>query len=293
MRSMTGFASISDERWRWDARSVNGRGLELRFRLPPGWEAQEQTFRALVGKRFQRGSLSVSLTRLETAATRGPSLNGEVLQTVVDAALTAQRKLRRAGSEGSIAVDGLLALRGVLDTEGSERQAAPDEAGAGAVASLLGQLCDRLEEARAAEGARLRSILAGQIAEIERLTRVAQERAAVRAGDAGQRLAEKVRALMAAGAEMDEARMVQELALLAVKQDVTEEIDRLLAHVAAARGHLEAAEPVGRKLDFLTQEFNREANTLCSKSQDVALTEAGMALKFVIDQMREQAANVE
>lgn len=298
---MTGFASVEagegDTRWRWDAKSVNGRGLELRLRSPNGWEAQEAGWRSAASRRFKRGSITLSLTieRAESAA--AAVLDEGALIAAVGAVGRAREALQAAEIETApIAPERLLGLRGVYETEAAGRSAAGGAGGealAKAVAAALEETLEGLARARAEEGARVAAVLTGLVDEIERLT----EEAAVRAGDRVETLREKLRervaALLGAGAEMEEGRLAQELALIAVKIDVTEEIERLRGHVAAARVLLAAPEPVGRKLDFLAQEFNREANTLCSKAQDPALTETGLALKVMIDQLREQAANVE
>lgn len=310
MRSMTGFASVdgaaptetgreSDEalgeiRWRWDARSVNNRGLELRLRTPPAWDAREGAWRAAVAERFKRGSISLSLTVTEGAQRRPLSINRSALEQVLAEATDIRRRIRASGApEPSLSIDGLLALRGVLEADAPAPSASISPALQQEVDQGLAEVLDRLAAARAEEGARLQAVLSGQVDEIARLTERAAAQADARGAGAKERLAARVAALTEAGAEVDPARLAQELALIAVKLDVSEEIDRLRSHVAGARALLSAAEPVGRKLDFLTQEFNREANTLCSKAQDAALTEIGLSLKVVIDQLREQTSNVE
>ncbi|MCI4661383.1 MAG: YicC family protein [Neomegalonema sp.] len=297
MRSMTGFASIEGDGWRWEARSVNSRGLELRLRLPPGWERHEREFRAIFAQPFARGTVSVSLSCDNGREQGALSVNRAVLDQVISAASLTQGRLRKAGlTPAPICVEGILALRGVLETESDPASPAPSmqkaqEVGAGAQAAA-----GALAAARAAEGAKLAEILSGQVDEIERLAGLALDRGKERSAEASAKLRERIDAILAAAGtdhSIDQNRIAQELAVLVVKQDVQEEIDRLHAHVTTARSLMASGEPVGRKLDFLTQEFNREANTLCSKAQDPVLSEIGIALKVVIDQMREQAANVE
>lgn len=300
MRSMTGFASAEGAleaegvAFRWDAKSVNGRGLDLKIRAPAGWDAEEPGWRALASKRFARGSVSLSLTLSETAPEGALSLNHEALARAAGWAAEAAKALEAAGvaAQGA-SPEALLQIRGVLESAQTERRSERSEALSRAVAAALEKALDGLAAARAEEGARLAETLGRIVTEIESLTKAAAERAEARSGTAKERLAERVAALIEAGAPSDEGRLAQELAMLATRLDVQEEIDRLRAHIEAARGLIAAGEPVGRKMDFLAQEFLREANTLCSKSQDAPLTETGLALKVAIDQLKEQAANVE
>ncbi|MEL6977136.1 MAG: YicC/YloC family endoribonuclease [Pseudomonadota bacterium] len=302
MKSMTGFATVEagaeggdGPSWRWDAKSVNGRGLDVKLRTPAGWERQEALWRAAIAERFARGSLSVTLSWSDAAAEGRPTLNAAALDRAAAWAAAADRALARQGApRRGVAPEALLQLRGVVETTGPERRAEREEAEIAAVAASLARALDQLAEARAAEGARLAEIMARVLSEIEALTDAAARLAEARAPSVKARLAERVAALLEAGAPpIEEGRLAQELALLATKLDVTEEIDRLRAHIAQARALMAEGAPVGRKLDFLCQEFNREANTLCAKSQDPALTETGLALKVAIDQLKEQAANVE
>ena len=307
MRSMTGFASVSgvchdegvESTWRWDLRAVNARGLETRFRTPPGWDRHETAWRAVAQRFCQRGSVSLSLTWSAGEGGRSTRVNAQALAQVLDAVETVRAALAARGAPpATLSIDGVLALKGVLETEAAEPAGAgaeigPSEAAVAAVAEGLERALTGLAEARAAEGARLRQTLSGQVDQIETHVSAAAVIAGERAAGAKDRLRARVSALMEAGAELGEERLAQEMALLAVKLDVQEEIDRLRAHIEAARSLIASETAVGRKLDFLSQEFNREANTLCSKSQDTALTETGLALKVVIDQMREQSANVE
>jgi uncharacterized protein (TIGR00255 family) len=293
--SMTGFASLraaGDGYERvWDVRSVNGKGLDLRLRVPDWVEGLETAIRAAVGKTVQRGNVSLSLKLTRTDGAGGL----RVSEAGLEAALSALSKVEAAAmnrglSLTSATVAEVLGLRGVMDQGG-------DETNTGVVLALLaGDMMRLLAEfagMRRAEGAALAGVLSGQLDRIAALTAAATEAALARRPVAEAALRENLARVMAGAAEADPARVAQELALLAVKADVTEEIDRLGAHVAAARALLRDGGAVGRKFDFLTQEFMREANTLCSKAGSTDLTRIGLDLKTVIDQMREQVQNVE
>lgn len=295
VNSMTGFAAGRGEgagaRWTWDFRSVNARGLDLRLRLPEGIDGLEPALRAAIGRRVQRGNLSLTL-RLDRASGAGvPRLSGEglaaalaALAVVEQAAIDADLALAPASAADVLALPGVL----VRDEEGGDADALR--------AALLAdaeRLIEDFAASRAAEGAALAAILAAQVERIAALAAAARTAAAARAADQALALKLAVGRLMDAAEGLDQGRIAQELALLAVKADVTEELDRLEAHVAAARAMLAEAAPVGRRLDFLTQEFNREANTLCAKAGSAALTRIGLDLKATIDQLREQVQNVE
>ena len=297
MRSMTGFATeagaLGALRWRWEAKSVNGRGLDLRFRLPDGVEALEPRLRAAASARLSRGNVSIGL-KVDSAGEAGaltvsePALAAAVAAAGRAEALAAENGLHLAPSTAA----DIVAIRGVLEPASADAAFAAAETLDALEASFAATL-DGLAAARGAEGARVRETFVAILDEIERLVADAAGSHAAQEPAARARLKERVAALIDAGAEIEPERLAQELALIAVKADVSEEIARLGAHVAAARDLLDADGPVGRKLDFLTQEFNREANTLCSKSASGALTQIGLDLKVAIDQMREQAQNVE
>ena len=291
--SMTGFA-CTDGRddtlgWRWEVRSVNGRGLDIRCRMPPGRERLDPKVRAAVSSRLRRGSVTVALQLLQAPGAGAVRVNRALLDELIAVAA----EYRGAEGVGEPRLDGLLALRGVIEpveqTRGEARYEQREEA-------MLRDLDDALAllvRERRAEGAALAAVLADRIAEIESLTRQAEERAARRLAPMGERLRAQVAALIGAGAPLPEDRLAAELAVLAAKADVTEEIERLIAHCAAAARHLKEDGAVGRKLDFLAQEFNREANTLCAKASDAALTGVGLAIKSAVDRFREQVQNVE
>ena len=292
--SMTGFAesmgSHEGLRWRWEAKSVNGRSLDMRLRTPPGYDGLEPPARKLASERFVRGAFQISLTLETETSTRGLSIDAVALASAVKIA-------REVAAETGLAparVDGLLALKGVIVAE--EGAVAQDPMARAhrdaAILESLANAFDRLVKERCGEGAKLAALLASQIGEVERLVAEAGRLAAAQPAALRARLTAQVKELLDA-MPVSEERLAQEVALLAVKADVREELDRLTAHVQDARALIAQGKGVGRKLDFLAQEFNREANTLCSKSTDIALTRTGLALKAVIDQFREQSQNVE
>ncbi len=293
LKSMTGFArrdgAHGTMRWHWEVRSVNGRGLDLRLRLPPGTENLEHRLREATQKRIARGSVSVTLVLQRDAGAAEIRINDHALEQVI----AAIAQVRGKGQFDNPRPEGILALRGVMElVEPVETEAETEARLAQMLADYEAALVS-LTDNRAGEGARLAAILSEQLAQIEGLVaRVAASPA--RSTDAiRRRLTELVRRLTDAVPSLDPERLHQEAALLATRADVEEELARLKAHIAAARELLAAKEPTGRKLDFLTQEFNREANTLCSKSNDVEITRLGLELKAVIDQMREQVQNIE
>jgi uncharacterized protein (TIGR00255 family) len=292
---MTGFASAQGElapyRWVWDLRSVNAKGLDLRLRVPDWIEGLEAALRAQLAKSVIRGSVSLSLRVQRDEANAAASLNVDQLNAVLIAmaeveAQAMERGLSLAPSKAS----DIVALRGVMDAS-----AAPEDTSAlsAQLQADFAALVSAFVDMRRAEGQALEQVLQDQLTQIETLTVAAAERAEVRKADVAQTLRSNLARVLDNSEGADPDRVAQELAILAVKSDVTEEIDRLHAHVGAARDLLGAGGSVGRKLDFLMQEFNREANTLCSKAQSSDLTKIGLELKAVIDQMREQVQNVE
>jgi uncharacterized protein (TIGR00255 family) len=291
--SMTGFAESAGAhdslRWRWEAKSVNGKGLDLRLRIPPGFDGLEQPARLLATERFRRGSFQVSLTVETQEAVRGLKIDPVALASAV-------RLAKEVAAETGLAparVDGLLALKGVIVQEEVALADPVQRAGRdAAILKSLANVFDALAKARSGEGLKLSTLMNGQIDEIEKLTNEASLLAATQLPMLRERLTGQIKDLLGVPPVAEE-RLAQEVALLAVKADVREELDRLKAHVQEARTLMASGEAIGRKLDFLSQEFNREANTLCSKSTDIALTRIGLALKAVIDQFREQAQNVE
>jgi uncharacterized protein (TIGR00255 family) len=291
---MTGFADSRGAhgglRWRWETKSVNGRGLDVRFRTPMGYEGLEVGGRTLAAERFKRGSLQIALTAATEESGRGFRVDAAAL---ADAVRIAKRIAEETGLPPA-RVDGLLSLKGVVVQE--ENAALDDEARMARDAAMLVSLADAfdlLRTARATEGAKLEALLLGQITEIERLTSEARALAAQQPFLLRERILAQIKELLAPGSGLSEDRLAQEVALLAARADLREELDRLSAHCQEGRALIASTDPAGRKLDFLAQEFNREANTLCSKSSDIQLTHVGLALKAVIDQFREQVQNVE
>lgn len=297
MISMTGFAARRGAglgyAWVWDLRSVNGKGLDLRLRVPDWIDGLEAAIRAELQKAASRGNVSLTL---KVAQDEGREENAFRLnEGALAAALGALSRVEAAAMDAGMtlrqptAAD-VLTLRGVIDATAQETDTTPLRAAL--LADLPGLLQD-FATMRAGEGRALATVLTGQLDQIASLTADAQAETAARATTQSDTLREALARVLAATDAVDPARLAQELALLAVRTDVTEELDRLAAHVAAARAHVADPAPVGRKLDFLMQEFMREANTLCSKAQSLALTRIGLDLKTVIDQMREQVQNVE
>ncbi|WP_226782241.1 YicC/YloC family endoribonuclease [Oceaniglobus trochenteri] len=294
--SMTGFAAaqgaFSDWSWSWDIRSVNGRGLDLRLRVPDWIEGLETEIRPLLQGAVARGNVTLSLRVVRAGQAAGVRIDAEALARTLDqiAAVEEAAMARGVNIVAPSATD-ILSQRGILEAPSSEAEdTAPLRKAL--VADFPALLAD-FNAMRAREGAALHGVLTAQIDQIADLTQEAGALGAERADRMAAQLRENLARVLDNSQGADSDRVAQELALIAVKADITEELDRLRAHVEAARELLADDGPVGRKLDFLTQEFNREANTLCSKSQHPGLTRVGLALKTTIDQMREQVQNVE
>jgi len=293
MQSMTGFArsdgALDGTAWHWELRSVNNRGLDLRLRLPPGFEALEPKVRDRIAKAIARGSVNASLSIQRRSRSGEVRLNQAALDRVLAIAL----RLSEATGAEKPRVETLLGLKGVLDIADDADDEAAAAAEHEAVLAGLETAIAGLVAARGDEGARLKEVLDRQIDEIARLAE-AVERAPARSVEAiRSRLADQVARLVETGQGLDPDRLHQEAVLLATRADVEEELKRLRAHVEAARALLREGGAIGRKLDFLAQEFNREANTLTSKAADQEIARTGLALKVVIDQMREQVQNIE
>ena len=289
---MTGYATVSGETdrltWDWEARSVNGKGLDLRLRLPEGCESLEPAIRRAAGAGLKRGNVTASLRVKTTASARVPATDPPALAAAI--ALLGSVEERAAEADVALRPSSaaeVLAMPGVIIAGDAQALPLP------AIAAGIEPLFAALAAMRAEEGAQLGTVLADQLAGAAALLDRARTTAEARAARAGDLLKTRVDALLAATDAADPARLQQELAILAVKADVTEELDRLTAHVEATRQLLAEGGPVGRKLDFLMQEYMREANTLCSKSQSADLTQIGLDLKVLIDQMREQVQNLE
>ena len=295
IHSMTAFASrtgtLGAASWSWDMRGVNARGLDVRLRVPDGIEGLEPAIRAALTQVLARGNITVNL-RLQREDTTGALDLDEVsLDGVLRALDQVQERAFAMGvTLGQPTAADVLSQRGVLVAARSDDDSA---ALAAALIADVAPLVADFAKMRANEGTALGQVIADQLDQIANLTEAAAEAAEARAPQVRENLTNALRRVISDVADIEEGRIAQELALLAVKSDVTEEIDRLKAHVAAARALLSEDKPMGRKLDFLAQEFNREANALCAKAQAPALTAIGLDLKAVIDQMREQIQNVE
>ena len=291
---MTGFARAEGSTptctWGWEAKSVNGKGLDVRLRLPRGFDALDAPVRHRVAKAVKRGNVSLNLDITWTRPLSVVRVNDEVLDQV----LAAADKVKAARPDvAPPSVDGILALRGVLEQIDEEPDADERAQLEGVLLAGLDQTLEQLIDGRDAEGQRLGGVLHDQLAVVESLCEQAGDVAALAPDAIRKRLVEQVEQLTRDFAAIDPDRLAQEAALIMTKADVREELDRLSAHIAAARDLLGEVEPVGRRLDFLCQEFNREANTLCSKSSDTDLTRIGLDLKAVIEQFREQVQNIE
>jgi len=295
INSMTGFASASGAdapfSWGWEVRAVNGRGLDLRLRVPDWVEGLEAGLRKKLSASVARGNITCNLRLNREEAGGTLAVNAAQLETVLSALHQIEERAMDAGVSlaPSKATD-IVTMRGVLE------QASFDDDAAALCQLLLADFDAVLNDfnaMRAQEGAALHAVLSGHLDKIEELTGQAADLIPVRQAEMSATLRSNLARVLDNAEGVEAARLAQELALIAVKTDITEEIDRLKAHVAAARALLAEGGPVGRKLDFLTQEFNREANTLCSKAQMKELTTIGLALKAVVDQMREQVQNVE
>lgn len=291
LAGMTGFARVTGEAawggWAWEAKSVNGRSLDVRMNLPPGAEALEREVKAMAAARFNRGSLQVGL-RIELSASGATAVINEAL--LADLAQAARKVSGRELSSEAIAT--LMAVKGVVDAGATSTRDVMDEATIAALTAGAAQALDGLAEGRRAEGASLVTLLGDLLNEMERLKAEAETFAGAQPELIRAKLTKQLEDLDREG-RVDAERYAAEVALSAAKADVREELDRLAAHIKTGRELLKAGSPAGRKLDFLAQELNREANTLCSKSLSLDLTNAGLGLKGVIDQFKEQSANVE
>lgn len=292
--SMTGFARAEGVgeglAWCWEARSVNGRGLDIRLRLPPGYDAIETAARDAISKRFARGNVAVTLTLERQPGASSLRLNEALLIDLVKAAD------RAAELTGGTRPDtaSLLAMKGVIEIgdngiEDSDTKLRRERV----LLSGLERAINGLSTARKAEGERLDTVLKDQVARIASLTREVRISPSRTPDAVRMRLKDLIERLLDANETFDQDRLHQEAVVAATRIDIEEELTRLEAHVAATHDILAESGAVGRKLDFLAQEFNREANTLCSKANAVDITRLGLALKTVIDQFREQVQNVE
>ena len=291
--SMTGFARQEGGdgtlAWAWELKSVNGRSLDVRCRAPSGYEALEIAARATVQEHCARGNLQLTLIVNRGQLPLRLQVNRDLLAQLVELVRELEQEIRAEPPR----LDGLLSIRGVVEALEEEESKEQMDTRAAAMQEDLVRALEALTAMRRAEGQRLQAVVGERLAEIERLTGAAGESAAARPEARRARLQAQLEELLEAAPALPEERLAQEAAILAAKADVREELDRLEAHVAAARDLLAEGGAIGRRLDFLCQELNREANTLCSKSWDVDLTRIGLDLKSAIDQLREQIQNIE
>lgn len=288
---MTGFARCEGEfglySWAWEARSVNSKSLDVRSRIASGFDRLEPAVRAAAAERLKRGNVSLTLSLKTAERPQRMRINRALLDDLINLA----GEFEDAGAARP-RLDALLAVRGVIEMVEEEDEAERAGAEAGMLDSMTAVL-DQLAEARLEEGARLVPVLIGHIDRIETLVAAAKACAATQPEALTERLRTQVSELLQASPALPEERLAQEAALLVAKADIREELDRLLAHIEQARALMSEGVAVGRRLDFLCQEFNREANTVCSKASDVELTRIGLDLKAVIEQLREQIQNIE
>ncbi|MGN6747552.1 MAG: YicC/YloC family endoribonuclease [Xanthobacteraceae bacterium] len=293
LSSMTGFArghGVSGPyAWTWEIKSVNGKGLDVRLRTPAGWDAVELPVRARAAETLSRGSIQANLAVERSGMTPSVRVNAPVL----DAILSAVRDFGAKIKASPPSLDGLLGLKGVIEiTDAGENEAERRTAETAVISGFAAALAS-LAEMRRSEGAALARVLTARLDEIAALVERAEQAPGRRPDAIRARLAEQVAALLAQSERFDPDRLHQEAIMIATKADVREELDRLHAHLEQARRLIEDGGPIGRRLDFLAQEFNREANTLCAKANDVELTNIGLELKAAVEQFREQVQNVE
>ena len=293
LSSMTGFARgqgvAGSYAWAWELKSVNSKGLDLKLRLPPGWEAIEPAVRARASEVLSRGSVFANLA----VSREGTAPVARINEPALEAVLAAIKNLSGRVDGIAPSMDGILALKGVMEV--SEAEESEDERSAAEAAAVVGfgEVLKGLVDMRRTEGQALGRILSARLSEIGTLAARAEATPGRKPEAIKARLAEQVAALLETSQRFDADRLHQEAILLATKIDIREELDRLVAHVAQANKLIAAGGPVGRKLDFLSQELNRESNTLCSKANDLELTNIGLELKAVVEQFREQVQNLE
>jgi uncharacterized protein (TIGR00255 family) len=293
LSSMTGFArshgASGPYTFEWELKSVNAKGFDLRLRLPPGWDDIEAPARKRAGEMLVRGTVYASLSIKRTKTVVQVRINEEVLAAVVNVASSIAGKIDAVAPS----VDGLLAIKGVIEVVEPESDAEEDKAARAAAMTAFEQALANLVEMRRREGAALGQVLSARMDEIEQLARRAEAAPGRKSEAIRARLAEQIAALLEVSDRFDQDRLTQEALLIATRADIREELDRIASHIAQARDILGKGGSVGRRLDFLAQEFNREVNTCCSKSNDIELTNTGLEMKNVVEQFREQVQNLE
>ncbi len=293
LQSMTGFSRVeggdATAKWVWELRSVNGKTLDMRFKMPAGFEHLEPAFRETVAGSVKRGNIQISLQLDAEGSNAVPVLN----EAAFDAAIA---MVKSASERSGLAMPGLetiFAIKGVMEISVAEKDKVATDLRNLSIVDSLKSAAKALAVARRSEGAAIAQVLIEQIAQIERLTQAIKADPSRSAESIRAKLQEQLARLTDGNQGLDSLRLHQEAAILATKADLQEEIDRLEAHCVSARQLLKEGDAVGRKLDFLSQEFNRECNTICSKSNAASVTHAGLEMKVIIDQFREQIQNIQ
>jgi uncharacterized protein (TIGR00255 family) len=293
LSSMTGFARSHGASgpyvFEWELKSVNAKGFDLRTRLPPGWDELEAFAKKRAGEVLSRGTVYANLSVKRTGAASTIRINEEVLASIVKVAGVLAGKIDAVAPS----IDGLLGIKGVIEVVEPESSEAEDKAAKAAAAAAFDQALLDLVEMRQREGMTLGQILIQRMDELERLAQKAEVAPGRKPEAIKARLAEQIAALLETSDRFDPDRLNQEALLIAAKADIREELDRIASHVSQTREMISKGGPIGRRLDFLAQEFNREVNTCCSKSNDLELTNTGLAMKNVVEQFREQVQNLE
>ena len=293
LSSMTGFARSHGASgpyvFEWELKSVNAKGFDLRMRLPPGWDDLEASVKKRAGELLSRGTVYANLNVKRANAISTVRINEEVLASIVKVAGVLAGKIDAVAPS----IDGLLAIKGVIEVVEPESNEAEDKAAKAAAAAAFEQALGDLVEMRQREGVTLGQILSQRMDEIEKLAKTAEAAPGRKPEAIRARLAEQIAALLESSERFDSDRLNQEAIMIAAKADIREELDRIASHISQAREMIGKGGPVGRRLDFLAQEFNREVNTCCSKSNDLEVTNTGLEMKNVVEQFREQVQNLE
>jgi len=293
LSSMTGFArshgASGPYAFEWELKSVNAKGFDLRMRLPPGWDELEAFAKKRAGEVLSRGTVYANLNVKRTNAASTVRVNEDVLASVVKVASLLAGKIDAVAPS----VDGLLGIKGVIELVEPESDEAEDQAARTAAAAAFDEALANLVAMRRREGSALGQILIQRMDEIEMLAKRAEAAPGRKPEAIRARLAEQIATLLESSDRFDPDRLTQEALLIAAKADIREELDRIASHVSQVREMIGKGGPVGRRLDFLAQEFNREVNTCCSKSNDIELTNTGLEMKNVVEQFREQVQNLE
>lgn len=293
LSSMTGFArshgTSGPYTFEWELKSVNAKGFDFRMRLPPGWDDVELSARKRATELLSRGTVYANLSVKRSSATSNIRVNEDVLAAVVKIAGQLAARIDAVAPS----VDGLLSIKGVIEVAEPEANEAEEQAARVAVAASFEQALASLIDMRKREGATLGDILKQRLDQIEQLAGQAEKAPGRQPEAIRARLAEQIAVLVSASDRFDSDRLTQEALLMATKADIREELDRIASHLSQSRALLDKGGAVGRRLDFLAQEFNREVNTCCSKSNDLELTNTGLEMKNVVEQFREQVQNLE